>query len=854
MDKPPFLFRKLLEWFCATELLEELEGDLEEAFTYNRESKGLFRAKCIYAKEVVFLMRPSVLKKFNNNINSTIMIRNYGKVAFRNFIKNKTYAIINILSMAIGLACCITAYLNYEHNNSFDYQHVNADSIYRINYSEPDGQKIRNYGTVPQKIATQSSEITNVKDVCRYVEWYGNAKIGDTYFEMNVAYTDDNFLSMFTFPLINGSAEALSRKNAVLISHDMAMRLYGELDVKGKHLTCIHRGEESTYIIEGLLEKLPSNSSFQFDVIVNIDNLKDHTGEDAYATTFLLLDQPNKASTLESSINKLAAKRQTSDESNRQYYLDPLKGMASRAEANSVIGPLEVSLPWFMEFIPAAISGMILLLACFTFTNTSIASAAGRLKEIGVRKVMGGRNSQVAFQFLMESMIICVLAIVLAMPLADFLARQYNQLLPFLNLELTLSGSSNFLLFLIGLVLLAGLIAGGYPAFYLSKFQPGKILKGTLKYKSVGRLTKLLLTTQFVFAMLVISASILFVQNAHFQEKTELGFDTEQTIVVRFGDTEGTYSALNNELAKNPRISDLSASVDHVGRRYHQASVKHEDLEVDIAGLDVGPNYIKTVELELLEGRDFNDKSTTDYEESIIVNQKLVETFNWDNPIGQKITYQDSLNYYVIGVVKDFYFDAFNSPVEPLWMRLRKPEEYNYLIAKTSPDQVASVMEEIKMTWRNLFNSELDDIKPPEYPKNEGQTINSIMLKVLVFMGSIAAVMSLIGFYSLVSLNLFGRMKEIGVRRVLGSNTLQVIKVINRDYIFILLVGILSGAIISYLLIPILMDTLWASHVSPSFTVSLLSIAAMLLTCILTVGVKVFKAANTNPVHLLKDE
>ena len=205
-------------------------------------------------------------------------------------------------------------------------------------------------------------------------------------------------------------------------------------------------------------------------------------------------------------------------------------------------------------------------------------------------------------------------------------------------------------------------------------------------------------------------------------------------------------------------------------------------------------------------------------------------------------------------MVDDFYFDAFNSPIQPLWLRLRPHEEFNYLIAKTTPEQVASVMDEIKMTWRTLFNNELRDIKPPDYAKNEATTINSIILKVLTFMGITAAIMSMIGFYSLVSLNLFGRMKEIGVRRVLGSSTISVIKVINRDYILILLFGIISGSLISHYFIPLLMNTIWAHHIIGNLGITILSILLMVMTAVITVGVQVVRAAKTNPVYLLKDE
>lgn len=858
--KPPRLFKKLLRVLCTPELLEELEGDLEEIFEDNLEEKGSKYASYRYIREVIHLIRPSVIKKLSiPSLTPPVMLNNYRKVAFRNFYKNKTYVSINVLSMSIGLACCIVAYLNYQHNVTFDEQHEQIDSIYRINYSQQDNTRLRNYGVVPTPISEYSKDLVYVENVSQYIEWHGNVVVDDNYFDVSMGYVTSNFLDVFTFPLLSGYKNALNTRSSVIISSNLAIRLFGNEDVIGESLIHIHQGKELIFTIEGVLNKIPSNSSIQIDALTNIENFPDDDvlGEwQKYSTTFLSISNPSHITSIEKQIQNFALKNAPilDNQVKENYYLDPLKGMASRAEENNVIGPLEVSFPWAMELVPVIISALILLIACMTFTNTSIASASSRLKEIGIRKVMGGQKSQVTFQFLTESIFVCLMAIVIAIPISRYLAKEFNQLLPFLDIELLLSNNIGFFLFLFGLLLIAGIISGGYPALYLSKFQPSIILKGNLKYKSVGRLTKVLLTSQFAFSMLTITASIFFIRNAQYQNNIDLGFDTEKTIVVRFGDRNEAYSPLFNALKMNPRIQKLSGSVDHVGRRYHTATVKHEGEEFAIVGLDVGPNYLETVDLELIRGRDFDEKRSSDFRESIIVNEKLVLSRGWEDPIGKELIYEDSLSYSVIGVVKDFYFDAFNSPVQPLWIRMKNPSEYNYLIAQTSTTLVPSVIEEIKLTWRELFNDDIRDIRPGEYARNEAQLINSIILKIMIFMGSIAAIMSMVGFYSLVSLNLFSKMKEIGVRKVLGSSTLSVARVVNKEYIFILLVGISSGSIASYFIIPQLMNSIWATYATSTIGTTFISIIAMLLTCILTVSIRVLRAAGKSPVLLLKDE
>ncbi|MEM8566936.1 MAG: ABC transporter permease, partial [Bacteroidota bacterium] len=784
-------------------------------------------------------------------------IKNYGKIAFRNFQKNANYALINVLSMSIGLACCIVSYLNYNHNHSFDHQHRNYSNIYRINYQEQELQRTRQYGIVPEAVFSRAENLSSVRQATQYLEWGGNAKKGNEYFDMNVAYVTDNFFEVFDFPLLTGSYTGLVKDNGIIVTQELAVKIFGHYDILGKTLNFVHQGQERLMSVSGVLSEMPTNSSIQVDAFTSMANFSSSTRAwDKTVTAFLLLGEGARVGSMESILNDFA---RTNDpdvvqRDNKTYYLDPLKGMALRAQQDDVIGPMEVALPLAMDLVPIIISGLILLLASFTFTNTTIASAAGRLKEIGVRKVMGGRKDQIVIQFLWESLFICVLAGAAALPLSAWLADQYNQLLPFLELELVLEDHLSFFIFLIAVLLLTGLIAGGYPALFLSKFHPAKILKRSLKYRSIGRWTKILLSIQFAFAMITIIASFLFVRNAGFMGDMDLGFDTESTIVVRFGNQEGAFSALHNALVENPRIEKVTGSVDHVGRRFHSARVRHGSEEFPIVGLDVGPDYLAVAGLTLTSGRDLDPNRASDYLESVLVNKKMVASLGGDDPLGKKLTYQDSIDYYVVGVVEDFYFDAFNSDIQPLWIRLRPEDEFNYLIAKTSPDRTASVMEEVKMTWRGLFNTELEDIKPPEYAREEATIINSIIMKVLTFMGSIAAIMALVGFYSLVSLNLFNKTKEIGVRRVLGSSIGSVIKEVNRDYWLILLFGIISGTMISHFAIPILMSSLWAEHIQSSLWVSTSIIMLILGVCFLTVATKVIKAAGTNPVHLLKDE
>jgi len=275
---------------------------------------------------------------------------------------------------------------------------------------------------------------------------------------------------------------------------------------------------------------------------------------------------------------------------------------------------------------------------------------------------------------------------------------------------------------------------------------------------------------------------------------------------------------------------------------------------LDIVGMDIGAYYVETCELKIVNGRDFNPDLQSDYEEAIIINERFVEFMRWESPIGKELIYQDSLHYYVIGVVKDFYFDSFESEVQPMWLRFVHPKDFRYLIARTSSAQLQEVFEEVKMAWKEVFDNSEYDIKTAEYARWSATTINTLIFKLFVLLGLVATVLSLIGLFSLVSLNIVGRTKEVGIRKVLGASITGIIGVMNKEYIYILGIGVIAGTLISYTLIPLFMGSVWAYHVPVNPIAFLLSSILLISFSLLTVGFKVANAASRNPVELLRDE
>ncbi len=860
-NKPLKIFINLLRWYCDPLLFEEISGDLYEGFIQNRVKKGPFLAQCIYALEVLALIRPSVVRPATRHYKSRpfMMMANYIKVTRRSFIRNRTYASINVVGLGVALACCLATYVNYSFNTSYDEEQRNIDRIHRVNYLQFQGVDESNFAVTPIGLGPQLKEIAGIDAVTQYASKRGTVRFDDDYFDFHLGFADDQFLGIFNFPVLSGSVESLKESSAIGITRATAIKYFQDENAIGQSITYLDQGQQKEFLVTVIFQDLPLNSSFRFNGMANLNGLsqvyKPDAGEwNQYLSTFLLVGESQSTSVIAQSITELAAERLTANHPGQtiEFYLDPLKGMAARAADNELSSPLKEAMPWPIYVVPGVISMLILLVTIFTFVNTFIASAAKRLKEIGIRKVMGGRRSQIIAQFIGESVAICLLALILAIPISNFLVEQYGQLLPFYDIDL--NKGWDFFLFLAIMIVTVGIMAGSYPAFYISKFQPAGILKGETQVKGVGRISKLLLGAQLGFSMLALVSSILFVQNAHYQNNLELGFDTDETVVVRLVGGAEQYAPLKAKLGQNPKVSGITGAGDHVGRRFHTTSVRIESVEFEAVEMNVGENYIDIVELDLVSGRDFIGELQSDYDQSVIVSESFVKRMGWVSPIGKQVTLQDTAQHFVVGVVKDFYFDTFNSELQPLILNFSAPQEFRYLIARTHAANVTSLQEETKLAWKEVFQNQEFDIDPASHALHEGTIVNTIILKLFVFMGSIAVIMSLIGLFSLISLNLAGRMKEIGIRKVLGSSIPALIRVINRDYIVLLFVGIIAGSLISYFLIPAMMSAMWAHHIAVGPGLFIIAIALMLLVSIATVAFRVISAARVNASNLLRTE
>jgi len=789
------------------------------------------------------------------------MIKNYLVVAIRNLVKNRLFTFINILGLGIGLSVCIVAYFNHMFNYDFDRTHENFASIYRINsYRDMQGRE-QEYGIVPATLGLEiKKDIPGIDYAARLLRSGSPVKYGENIFPSQISYVDPEFLKIFTFPMIMGNHESLEQHGNVLLSRKMATTLFGNEYPVGKSISIINDNQkEFTYTVSGVFEDLPDNSSFRIDILTHFDNfllMWQINDADWKQWVNALFIQVNNKSLLPSITESLkdylpVQNRAREDFKINRFTLIPLKdvGKNSRVIWSSGLFP---SLHPAAVVAPPVMAIFILLIACFNFANTSIATFSKRLKEIGLRKTFGGQRSQLVTQFMIETLIVCFLALFVGVLIAEFLVPAYSNLWSYMTLKLTFTGNGFFWIFLVILVLVTGFTAGVYPAIYVSSYNPASVLQGTSTFRGSGRLSAILLTLQFSISVMALIMGLVFARNSEYQNSLDMGYDKDQLLVLPIAPEN--YNSLRTEILANPKVISAAGTQNHIGFGSYRRPVKDADKQLEVDVMDIGPEYASTMGLRLVEGRLFDRvREAADRENnSIVVNQKLLEDFGWDEGTGKVLTLYDTTRLNIIGVVKDFYIGGLWQEVEPAILRLVRNENYYVIVVRASHSDLPGILESMESTWKSMVPNSIFGGRPQEELMEEAKDINNSILKVNVFLAIVATILSLIGMFNLVSLDIIRRTKEVGIRKIQGAPVPNIMFLISKKFIYILgfasLLGCLGGYYLSYQLL----DSIWDYFVKIRAGLLVTAVLILFIATLLTLSVKIAKAARRNPAVSLR--
>ncbi len=798
------------------------------------------------------------------------MFRNYLLVTCRNLLKNKIFTLINIIGLGIALAVCIVAFFNHMFNYEFDRSNENFNEIYRItSFRDMQGRE-QEYGIAPSTLGLQiKKDIPGILRASRLQRTGSPVKVDNDVFPAQISFVDPEFLEIFTLPPIHGDTKSIPGTGNVLVSETMAKTLFGSEYPVGKVISIINdKNKEFTFTVNAVFRDFPENSSFRIDILSRYDNFlsmwETNDADWKVWTTAIFIQVPEKSliPSIASSLKDYLPVQNRAREDFRinRFSLVPLKEVSSNSR-NIWSSGLFPSLHPAALIAPPVMAIFILLLACFNFANTSFAVFSKRLKEIGLRKSFGGQRSQLVTQFMFETMIICILSLFIGIAFASVLVPAYSNLWAYMSIKLTFSQYGFFWVFLLLLLLLTGFMAGVYPALYISSFSPVNVMRGTNLFRDSGKLSSVLLTLQFSISVMALVMGIVFAKNADYQRTLDLGYDRDKLIVVPI--SSELFTAFRNEIITNPKIISAEGTMNHLGWGSYRRPIKDAEKQLEVDVMDIGPEYAQTIGLRLTDGRLF-DKNRAEADRtngSIIVNQKLVKDFGWPDGVGRTVTLYDTTTLTVIGVVEDFYMSGVWEEIEPAMLRVADSRQFNVdsrqfnvLVVRANPEDLPGVLDFMDQKWKAMGTNYLFGGRLQEDLMQEEKDINGSILKVNVFLAAVAALLSLIGMYNLISLDIIKRTKEVGIRKIQGAPVPVIIFLVSKKFLIVLLVSSVLGCAGGYCMSLMLMDSIWDYFVKISAGILLLSALIMIISTILTISVKVVRAAMRNPVDSLRYE
>lgn len=789
------------------------------------------------------------------------MIRNYLKVALRSLYRYKFFAFINVFGLSTAMAFCIVGYLNFTRHYTWDSFHTNADRIFRVESVRDVGGREVLWGSVPIPMAERlRADFAEVEKVVRYSNPRVSVRIGDHVFSERVGHVHPDFLRVFSFRLETGSPDVLQDKSRLVISRKYAEKYFGAEDPMGQTLRLRYSDTESRdFIVGAVAAAYPSNSSIRFDVLVNDEVLSDvgidepNNWEHWTGTLFIQTKNPEAASSIAANLDRYVRIQNSVNKQApvKRFDLRPLADVALNSR-NVTNDPLQDSSPMSAIVGPSVMAILILLLACFNYVNTSLAFSTSRIREIGMRKVVGGLRGQLVVQFLGENILLCTIALVAALAMAEFFIVGWNNLWTFAQLSADYLSHPDLMLFLVGLVLTVAIGSGLYPALYVSSFSPSRILKGREQLGPVTGLMRGLLVIQFSVAMMAMIQAALFAENAKYQENLDVGYHKDLIAVLRI-ENESMYTTLRAALEAETGVEQIAGGREHIGYRWNTKTVRFDNRNHEIELLRVGPDYMQTMGLRIKEGKLFDPALSSENTGHVVVNETFAHQIGGGNPIGQ-IVELDGARYVISGVVEDFLTSGVWRPVTPVLFRTCESSEYAFAVIRIQPGSLSRVKERLQSVWAGLY---------PDIPYSgffqddvlaESISVSQNITTMSVYIALLAIAIASMGLFALVSLSILRRTKEIGIRKILGAGTIQLLELINREFVIVLVAASLVADVAGYLATRLLLESLYAYHVNFSLPVFLLSNGLVLTIAVFTVGGLVIRAVMTNPVRALRYE
>lgn len=785
------------------------------------------------------------------------MFRNYLKIALRNLRKHKGYSSINVMGLAVGMACFVLIMALVQNELSYDRFHEKRDQIYKLMRIEKiEGRLITQRGfpaPLAPELRKNFPEILNTVRISR-TGWIAVHHKDKSFIEKRILLVDPSFFEVFTFALVQGSPKtALEDKYSVVLTEETATKYFGEEDPIGKTVTYDNRIDLK---VTSVAKNVPQNTDFKFDIVVSFKlinevfetNYLDSRGAFNFAT-YVLVRKDFLMSEFGRKSIEFCKKFRPDDRPDFQLlhslFLQPIT--KTHIESNVMV----------FIYIFSAIAFIILLLACINFMNLSVAQFAARAREVGMRKVIGANRFQLIKQFLGESILLSLVALPLAICMVELLVPLYNTLL---NINFTINYIQNwpFSVGLFATALFVGIISGSYPAFYASAIQPIKSLKSTFQSGPKSSVIKrALVIFQFSVSIILIIGTIIIHNQLHYMRNTNLGFNKDYVVNIPLYERKlrSNYENFKKELLKNPRI--LLASGNYFMSSSYRNSIRWEGMkendEMFMNWFEADTDFIDTFQIELIEGRNFRKDSPSDAKFAYLLNESAVKALGWESAVGKQFELEraDSEMGTVIGIIKDFHFQSLRRKIEPLAICMG--ESFGIISLRIIPDGIPDTLGFVKYKLREyapnapfeyyFLDSNIDDM----------YRLEVIIGKIFNHFSFLAIFIACLGLLGLTSYSIIQRTREIGIRKVLGAPASSIVVLLTKEFTRWMIIANIIAWPVAYFAMSSWLQN-FAYRINIGIWTFLLAAALALGIALFTVSFQAIKAALVNPVEVLRYE
>ncbi|MCE2996789.1 MAG: ABC transporter permease [Cyclobacteriaceae bacterium] len=858
--QPPKWADRFLQWYCRPELLEEIQGDAYELF-YRKATLHPRQAKIQFVWNVLRFFKWSNIKrtKRNYSLNSPTMIKSYLTTGIRNLFRHPLNGSINILGLSLAVAIAITTFIVIDNQLHADHFHRNIDRIYQVTSYVKIDKGTEEWSDSPIMLGpSMLQEQTNIESFTR-IE-YGNADIryNQNVFNEQVWFVDPSFFEIFSFPILAGDQQGLKTKNQIVLESSIAKKYFGEADPIGQSLSLKFRErDKQEFIISAVFER-PTGSTLYPSIFLSMDSFQDMQPDKindwGYKVdgTFILLRADRSIAEVKNHMRSFVRDQNAASPQwlVDEYHFRPFKGLG--LVSHEIISSISQGSQMEGLVSLAVIASFLLILASLNYMNVTVATVATRLKEIGIRKVIGGQKKQIITQFLTENFLMCSLALVVGGIISYlFMLPGFNALFPS-NILFEFSSGNIMFLFFAGLLFFIGLISGAYPAFYIASFQPIEILRGKEKFGQKSLFSRVLLTFQFTFAFITMVGSFVFIDNSIHLKNKDWGYQHDNLMAVRVEEKD-KYLTLRNQLTSNPNVVHLAGADNHIGKSDDKITLTHHEQQIETIDFRVGYNYLEAMNIRLVEGRTFTQTIQSDEVESVVINETFGKKLGWARPIGQMIEI-DSVKRYVIGVVADFHYKGFYDVLGPAMFRVAKEDDFNFLAIQVREGHMNEVQEQVKSFWQNIapydtYEGFVQDDVFASFNQN-----NNAHVQLLTFVCLITIILASLGLLGLVFFNTTRRMKEYSIRKVMGATGEQIFQLMNKDYVIILSTAFILGAPSGFFLVNSLIQKVYPDPKGANPLPFILAVSIMMAVVAITVTTQLVRITKQSPSEVLRND